>query len=89
MTDLERSHAELRAALILAGSEIRKLNFCKSDTPLFQTLCRVLLESRAAAVRQHLADALAGQCREAEQPSAAKKPPGKEPATVKTRRKKA
>jgi hypothetical protein len=27
MTDLQRSHAELRAAVILAGKEIRKLNF--------------------------------------------------------------
>jgi hypothetical protein len=27
MDDLLRSHAELRAALILAGREIRKLNF--------------------------------------------------------------
>jgi hypothetical protein len=27
MTDLQRFHAELRAALILAGKEIRKLNF--------------------------------------------------------------
>jgi hypothetical protein len=34
MTPLERSHAELRAALRLAGKEIVKLNFGKSDTPL-------------------------------------------------------
>jgi hypothetical protein len=29
MTDLERSHAELRAVLRLAGKEIVKLNFGK------------------------------------------------------------
>jgi hypothetical protein len=89
MTDLERSHAELRAALILAGREIRKLNFGKSDTPVLQTLRRVLLESRAAAIREHLADVLARQSREAEQPPAAKKPPAKKAAIVKTRRKRA
>jgi hypothetical protein len=27
MTDFQRSHAELRAALIMAGKEIRRLNF--------------------------------------------------------------
>ena len=42
MTDLERSHAELRAAVILAGKEIRKLNFGKRDNPVLQTLRRVL-----------------------------------------------
>ena len=31
MTDLERSHAELRAALIIAGLRIRKLNFGRRD----------------------------------------------------------
>lgn len=31
MTDLERYHAELRAALILAGKRIRKLNFRRRD----------------------------------------------------------
>jgi hypothetical protein len=36
MTDLERSHAELRAAVILAGKEIRKLNFGKRDTPVLE-----------------------------------------------------
>jgi hypothetical protein len=48
----------------------------------------VLLESRAAAIRQHLADLLAHQCREAELPPGTKKPPAKETA-VKPRRKKA
>ncbi len=89
MTDLERSHAELRAALILAAKEIRKLNAGKPDTPALQTLRRVLLESRAAVVRQRLADVLARQGCEAEQPPVAKKQPSKEAPSVKTRRKKA
>jgi hypothetical protein len=38
----ERSHSELRAAAILAGKEIRKLNFGKRDTPVLQMLERVL-----------------------------------------------
>jgi hypothetical protein len=89
MTDLERSHAELRTALILAAKEIRKLNAGKSDTPVLHALRRVLLESRAAAIRQRLGDVLARQRREAKQPPVAKKPPAEEAAAVKTRRKKA
>jgi hypothetical protein len=90
MTDLERCrHPELRDALILAAQEIRELNFGKSDTAVLQTLRRVLLNPRAAAIRQRLADVLARQRREAERPPVAKKPPAKEAATVKTRRKKA
>jgi hypothetical protein len=38
----------LRAALRLAGAEIRKLNFGKKDTPLLRLLRRVLREARAA-----------------------------------------
>ena len=49
MTDLERSHAELRAALILAGKRIRKLNFGRSDDPVLATLRRVLREARIVA----------------------------------------
>ena len=86
MTDLERSHAELRTALILAAREIRKLNFGKSDTPVLQTLRRVLLESRAAAIRQQLADVLAHQRRGAELPPSTKKPPAKETAAGAARR---
>jgi hypothetical protein len=52
VTDLERSNNELRAALILAGKEIRKLNFGKSDTPLLQKLREVLRESRIVAARE-------------------------------------
>ena len=46
MTDLERSHAELRAALRLAGREIRKLNFGRADSPTLKLLRKVLRESR-------------------------------------------
>lgn len=34
MTDMERSHAELRAAVRLAGGRIRKLNFGRRDKRL-------------------------------------------------------
>jgi hypothetical protein len=33
VTDLERSHSELRAALIVAGREIRRLNFGRQSSP--------------------------------------------------------
>jgi hypothetical protein len=46
MNDLERSHAELRAAIIVAGKRIRKLNFGKRDDPVLVLLRRVLRESR-------------------------------------------
>ena len=49
MTDLQRSHAELRAAVILAGREIRKLNFGRADSPVLAVLRRVLRESRLVA----------------------------------------
>jgi hypothetical protein len=49
MTDLQRSHAELRAAVISAGKEIRKLNFGRADSPVLAILRRVLRESRAVA----------------------------------------
>lgn len=42
MTPLQRPHAELRAALMLAGKELRKLIFGGSDTPLLRKLCAVL-----------------------------------------------
>jgi hypothetical protein len=48
-SELLRSHDELRAALRLAGTEIRKLNFGKKDTPLLKLLRRVLREGRAVA----------------------------------------
>ncbi len=40
-SDLMRSHDELRAALIVAGREIRKLNFGKKDSPVLQKLREV------------------------------------------------
>lgn len=46
---LLQSHDELRAALRLAGAEIRKLNFGKKDIPLLKLLRRVLREARAVA----------------------------------------
>jgi hypothetical protein len=52
ITDLQRSHAELRAALILAGKEIRKLNFGRADNPVPAVLRRVLRESRAVAGKE-------------------------------------
>jgi hypothetical protein len=33
MTDLDRSNAELCAGIILAGKEIKKLNFGHADSP--------------------------------------------------------
>jgi hypothetical protein len=47
MTDLERSHDELRGALILAGRHIRKLSFGRKDDPVLQVLRRVLRDARA------------------------------------------
>jgi hypothetical protein len=38
VTDLERSHVELRGALILAGKQITKLNFGKRDDPVLPIL---------------------------------------------------
>jgi hypothetical protein len=52
MTDLQRSHAELRGAVILAGKEIRGLNFGRADSPVLVILRRVLRESRAVARRE-------------------------------------
>jgi hypothetical protein len=49
MNDLLRSHAELRAALILAGKRIRALNRGRRDDPTLAVLRRVLRESRIVA----------------------------------------
>lgn len=46
LKELLLSHAELRAALIVAGKEIRKLNFGKRDNKVLVVLRRVLRESR-------------------------------------------
>jgi hypothetical protein len=52
MTDLERSHAELRAALMLAGKRIVKLNFGRRDDPVLAILRRVLRDARLVAKNQ-------------------------------------
>jgi hypothetical protein len=52
MTDLQGTRAELRAAVILAGKEIRKLNFGRADSPVLAILRRVLRESRAVARKE-------------------------------------
>jgi hypothetical protein len=52
MTDLERSHAELRDAVLLAGKEIRKLNFGRSDSPVLAVLRRASREARAVARKE-------------------------------------
>jgi hypothetical protein len=50
--DLIRSHSELRAALILAGKEIRRLHFGKKDrNRVLPILRRTLRESRIVAKR--------------------------------------
>lgn len=54
MTDLERSHAELRAAVILARKRIVKLNFGRKEDPVLTVLRRVLRDARAVAVRKEL-----------------------------------
>jgi hypothetical protein len=43
------SHAELRAALILAGKQIRKLNFGRKTDPALPILRRTLKNARAVA----------------------------------------
>jgi len=49
MTDVERSHAELRAALRLAGRRITPLNFGRRDDPVLTIMRRVWRDSRAVA----------------------------------------
>lgn len=49
MTELERSHHELRAAVILAARHIKKLSFGRKDDPVLVILRRVLREARAAS----------------------------------------
>jgi len=49
MTELERMNAELRAALIVAGKRIVKMNFGRKEDPVPPILRRVLRESRQHA----------------------------------------
>jgi hypothetical protein len=46
VTELEQSHAELRAALVIAGKEIRKLQFGRKDSPVLEKLRAVLRDAR-------------------------------------------
>ncbi len=46
ITALELSNVELRAMLMLAEGEIKKLNFGKADTPLLRKMRAVLREAR-------------------------------------------
>lgn len=48
-SDLLQSHEALRSALMLAGQEIRKLNFGRRNTPLLDLLRRVYREAGAIA----------------------------------------
>jgi hypothetical protein len=45
-TDLERSHDELRAALIVAGRQIRKFRYAKGSVRALSTLRKVLTDAR-------------------------------------------
>jgi len=47
--DLLRSHHELRAALVVAGRQIRKLNFGRKDDPVLPLLRQILREARVVA----------------------------------------
>ena len=55
VADLLRSHHKLRAALRLAGMQIRKLNFGRQDDPLLQNLRRTLRDARPVA--RHFSEA--------------------------------
>lgn len=49
VTELEHSHEELRGALIVAGREIRKLNFGRKKNRVLLQLRTVLRAARAIA----------------------------------------
>ena len=51
MTDLERSHNELRAALIIAGREIRRLNFGRRDNPVLIKMREIMRDARNVAAQ--------------------------------------
>lgn len=48
MTELERSHDDLRAALRIAGKRLRELNRNGKNNPMLKILRRVLMEARSA-----------------------------------------
>jgi hypothetical protein len=47
-TDLERSHDELRGALIVAGRHIHKLRYARRSEPILKLLREVLRNARKA-----------------------------------------
>jgi hypothetical protein len=49
IAELEASNAELRATLIVAGRELRKLNFGRQDSPVLKLLRRTLRDARNVA----------------------------------------
>jgi hypothetical protein len=51
LTELERSHADLRAAVIMAGKHIKKLNFGRKYDPVLARLRKVLREARLVAAQ--------------------------------------
>jgi hypothetical protein len=55
MSNLERSNTELRAALILAGKRIVKLNFGRRNDPVLPVLRRVMRDARSDGRAQRLA----------------------------------
>jgi hypothetical protein len=46
VTDLERSHSGLRAAVIIAGREIRRLNFGRRDNLVLVKMREVVRDTR-------------------------------------------
>jgi hypothetical protein len=56
LAELERSHAELWAALILAGREIRRLNFGRAESVVLKKLRAVLRKARQVAKANSLKD---------------------------------
>ena len=51
-SDLLWSYDQLRAAVRLAGVEIREVNFGRKDTPLLKVLWRALREARTVAAAE-------------------------------------
>jgi plasmid stability protein len=49
IAELETSNAESKAAVIVAGRELRKLNFGRQDSPVLKLLRRTLRDARQVA----------------------------------------
>jgi hypothetical protein len=52
VTDLKRSHSELRAAFIVAGREIRRLNFGRRNNPVLAKMREVMRDARKVAAQE-------------------------------------